>query len=216
MRRLLQIVAALVIAAGVAYLFVRSAQNTRSEPYTLDADHLRGWTVGLDPAPDASGVLLALRPPQALAPRLFQQVFSRAMESLSAPASPAMALVLQQEFEQAFSSGRVGPGQLLAAANDAGLQDAAINPVCLAHTRESTAGATRQLYFAVFRAPAFQAFRAQAATLLEAAGGATSAFDPNALHPMVIIGASDAGFKRWLPMAGDPQAYCVAPIETSR
>lgn len=215
MKRLLQIVAALVIAAGVAWLFVRSAQSTRSEPYTLGADHLRGWTVALDPAPDASGVLVALRPPQALAPRLFQQVFSRAMESLSAPASPAMPLVLQQEFEQAFS-GRVAPDLLLAAANDAGLADAAIDPVCLAHKRESTAGATRQLYFALFRTPAFQAFRARAATLLQAAGGATSAFDPNALHPMVIIGASDAAFRRWLPLGSDPQAYCIAPIETSR
>lgn len=215
MRRLLQIMAALLIAAGVAWLFVRSAQNTRSEPYTIDADHLRGWTVTLDPAPDASGVLLALRPPQALAPWLFQQVFSRAMESLSAPASPAMPLVLQQEFAQAFS-GRVAPDLLLAAATNAGLEDAAIDPVCLAHKRESTAGATRQLYFALFRAPGFQAFRAQAATLLEAAGGTTSAFDPGALHPMVIVGASDAGFRRWLPMAGNPQQHCLAPIEASR
>ena len=215
MKRLLQIVAAVVIAAGVAWLFVRSAQSSRSEPYTLVADHLRGWTVVLDPAPDASGVLVALRPPQALAPRLFQQVFSRAMESLNAPASPAMPLVLQQEFEQAFS-GRVAPDLLLAAARDVRLEDTAIEAVCLAHKRESTAGATRQLYFALFRAPAFQAFREKAASMIATAGGAATAFDPNLLHPMVIIGASDPAFRRWFPLAGDPQALCVAPIVVTR
>lgn len=214
-KRVIQAVVALLVAAGVAWLFVRSAQSSRSEPYSLSPDHLRGWTVAVDATPEASGVVLALRPPQAMSPRLFQQVFSRAMESLSAPSSPAMPLVLQQEFEQAFS-GRVAADALLAAAREAGLEEAPIEPLCLAHKRESTAGATRQLYFAVFQAPAFHVFRAKAAALLQAAGGATSAFDPNALHPMVIVGASDAGFRRWLPMAGDPQVYCIAPIEVSR
>lgn len=214
MKRLIQSVVALLVAAGVAWLFVRSAQSSRSEPYALSPEHLRGWTLTLDRTPEASGMVLALRPPQAMSPRLFQQVFSRAMESLSAPSSPAMALILQQEFE-AFT-GRIAPDVLLAAAREAGLEEAPIEPLCLAHKRESTAGATRQLYFAVFQAPAFHVFRAKATALLQAAGGATSAFDPNALHPMVIVGASDAGFRRWLPMAGDPQVYCIAPIEVSR
>lgn len=213
-KRVIQAVVALLVAAGVAWLFVRSAQSSRSEPYSLSPDHLRGWTVAVDATPEASGVVLALRPPQAMSPRLFQQVFSRAMESLSAPSSPAMPLILQQEFEQAFS-GRVAADALLAAAREAGLEEAPIEPLCLAHKRESTAGATRQLYFAVFQAPAFHVFRAKAAALLQA-GGTTSAFDPNALHPMVIVGASDAAFRRWLPMAGDPQVYCIAPIEVSR
>lgn len=215
MKRLLQVVVALVVAAGVAYLFVRSARNTRSEPYTLSPDHLRGWTLVLDPAPESSGVVVALQPPQAMAPRLFQQVFSRAMESLSAPASPAMPLVLQQEFEQAFR-GRVAPEALLAAARDAGLEAAAIEPVCLAHRRDSAPGATRQLYFALFRLPAFPAFRTKAAALLTEAGGGSGVFDPLALVPVVFIGASDAGFRRWLPLSGDLRASCVAPIVTSR
>lgn len=214
-KRVMQAVVAMLVAAGVAWLFVRSVHNSRSEPYMLSPEHLRGWTLAVDPAPEASGVVLALQPPQAMSPRLFQQVFSRAMESLSAPSSPGMPLVLQQEFAQAFS-GRIAPDALLAAARDAGLEDAPIEPLCLAHKRESTAGATRQLYFALFQTPAFHAFRARAAALLQAAGGATSAFDPNALHPMVIVGAADAGFRRWLPMAGDPQQHCIAPIQVSR
>ena len=215
MKRLLQVTAAVVIAGGVAYLFVRSAQDTRSEPYTVNPDHLRGWTLALDAAPDTSGVVVALRPPQPLAPALFQQVFTRAMESLAAPASPAMPLILQQEFEQAFK-GRVGADVLLTAARDVGLEMTSLEPVCLAHRRESEPGATRQLYFAVFRAPAFQAFRSKARALLGEAGAASAGYNPLALSPLVIIGASDAGFRRWLPLPADPQAYCVAPIVTSR
>ena len=212
MRRLIQVIAAVVIAAGVGFLFVRSAQNTRSEPYTLNPDHLRGWTLMLDAAPEASGVVLALRPPQPLAPALFRQVFTRAMESLTAPSSPAMPLILQQEFEEAFR-GRVGAEALLAAAREAGLEAAVLEPICLAHKRESQPGATRQLYFAIFKAPAFQVFRLKAATLLNDGGGD---FDPLALAPVVFIGASDAGFRRWLPLAKDPQVDCAAPIVTTR
>ena len=214
MKRLLQATAAVVIAAGVAFLFVRSAQETRSEPYTANPGHLRGWTLALDAAPDTSGVVLGLRPPQALAPDLFRQVFTRAMESLTAPASYAMPLILQQEFEQAFK-GRVEPDALLTAARDAGLEASAIEPVCLAHRRESEPGATRQLYFAVFRVPAFQPFRRKAAALLSDAG-ASPGYNPLALSPVLVIGASDAGFRRWLPLPADPQVYCVAPIATSR
>lgn len=214
MKRLLQVTAAILIAAGVGVLFVRSAKNTRSEPYVLNPESLRGWTLVLDAAPDGSGVVVALRPPQALAPALFQQVFTRAMESLNAPASPAMPLILQQEFEQAFK-GRVGPDVLLAAAREAGLEAAPVEPVCLAHRRESQPGVTRQLYFAVFRVPAFQAFRLKAAALLTQTGATATGFDPLALAPVVFVAASDAGFRRWLPLPKDPQANCVAPIETS-
>lgn len=215
MRRLIQVIAAIVIAAGVALLFVRSAQNTRAEPYTVNPEHLRGWTLALDVAPESSGVFLALRPPQALAPDLFRQVFTRAMESLNAPASPAMPLILQQEFEQAFR-GRVEPDALMAAAREAGLESSSPEPVCLAHRRESQPGATRQLYFAVFRVPAFQSFRLKAAGLLSQSGGASNLFDPLALAPVVFVAASDAGFRRWLPLPRDPEANCVAPIVTAR
>ena len=215
MRRLIQVIAAVVIAAGIAFLFVRSAQNTRSEPYTVNPDHLRGWTLMLDAAPETSGVVVALRPPQPLAPALFRQVFTRAMESLTAPSSPAMPLILQQEFEEVFK-GRVGADVLLSAAGDAGLEAASLEPVCLAHRRESEPGTTRQLYFAVFRVPAFQVFRRKAAALLNDAGAASGGYDPLALAPVVFIGASDAGFRRWLPLARDPQVDCAAPIVTSR
>ena len=215
MKRLLQVVAAIGVAIGIGFLFVRSARNARAEPYTISPDHLRAWTVVRDDAADASGVIIALRPPQRLAPQLFQQVFTRAMESLNAPSVAAMPLVLQQEFEQAFR-GRVEPDALMAVAREAGLEGAPVEPVCLAHRRESQPGVTRQLYFAVFRMPAFHAFRLKAAARLSQSGGASNVFDPRALSPVVFIGASDAGFRRWLPLPGNPEADCVAPIMTSQ
>jgi hypothetical protein len=214
-KRLLQVAAAIAVAASIGFLFVRSARNARAEPYTISPEHLRGWTIVRDDAPDASGVIVALRPPQRLAPQLFQQVFTRAMESLNAPAAAAMPLILHQEFEQAFR-GRVEPDALMAVAREAGLEDALVEPVCLAHRRESQPGVTRQLYFAVFRVPAFHAFRLKAAALLNQSGSASNAFDPEALSPVVFVGASDAGFRRWLPLPKDVQADCVAPIATSR
>ena len=214
MKRLLQVAMAIVVAAGIGFLFVRSARNARAEPYAISPEHLRAWTVVRDDAPDSSGVIVALRPPQRLAPQLFQQVFTRAMESLNAPAVAVMPLVLQQEFEQAFR-GHVEPEALMAVARDAGLEDAMVEPVCLAHRRESHPGATRQLYFAVFRVPAFQVFRLKAAALLSQSS-ASNVFDSQALSPVVFVGASDPGFRRWLPLPKDPQADCVAPIVTSR
>lgn len=214
MRRLFQVGTAIAIAAGVAFLFVRSAQNTRAEPYTVNPGHLRGWTLGLDAAPDSSGIVLALRPPQALAPDLFRQVFTRAMESLNAPGSPAMPLILQQEFEQAFR-GRVSPEVLLSVARDAGLEASPIEPVCLAHRRESEPGATRQLYFIVFRVPAFQPFRIRAGALLTDSGSTSGGYDPLAVAPVMFVGASDSGFRHWFPLPRDPQINCMAPIVTS-
>lgn len=209
--RLVKVLAAIVIAAGVAYLFVRSLQSTRSEPYTVRADQLRGWTLALEPPGAGSGVLLALRPPSQLPPALFKQVFERAMESLNAPGQPGMPLVLRQEFTQAFE-GRVAPEPLLAAARAAGLETTALEPVCLAHRRISEPGLSRQLYYAVFTSAAFVTFRHRAAALLDDAGSGRHGFDPGALAPMLFVGASDPAFARWLPLRTDPPRDCVAPI----
>jgi hypothetical protein len=211
MSRPVKALLAVVVAAAVGYFFVRSLQSTRSEPYTVRQAHLTGWTPALDSAPGSTGAMLTLRPPQPLAPSVFQQVFTRAMESLTAPAQPGLPLILQLEFDQAFT-GRVAPDALLAAAVDAGLGSTPLEPVCLAHRRVSEPGVSRQLYFAIFRSPAFDRFRQRAADLLEAGGGSRQAFDPAALTPMLFIGAADAAFSRWLPLRPDADRDCVAPI----
>lgn len=209
--RMVKVLAAIAIAAGVAYLFVRSLQSTRSEPYTVRADQLRGWTLALEPPGAGSGVLLVLRPPSQLPPALFKQVFERAMESLNAPGLPGMPLILRQEFTQAFE-GRVAPEPLLEAARAAGLETTALEPVCLAHKRISEPGLSRQLYYAVFTSAAFVTFRHRAAALLDDAGSGRHGFDPGELAPMLFLGASDPAFARWLPLRTDPARDCVAPI----
>src|SRR3954464_15576986 len=102
MKRILVKSIVILAAVGVlGYLFVRSAQDVRSEPYEIARARLSGWTLAIDPAPAASGVLLGLRPDQMTAAMLFNRVFSRTGESLSGPVPAAMPLILQKEFDRA-------------------------------------------------------------------------------------------------------------------
>jgi hypothetical protein len=196
--------------AVIAFLFVRSARNARSQPYTIERASLRNWTVVLRPASAATDPMLALQPPSELAGELFRQVFTRTMESLSAPAAAGIPLVLQGEFERAIA-GRATPDALVAAARSAGLESAALEPRCLVHRRVSGQGSLRQLYFVLFDGAAFGRFRQQVAAL---DGGAPRAadFDPDALSPVMMVAASDPGFNRWLPLRADPATDCLAPI----
>lgn len=43
-----KIALALALVAGFAWLFVRSLQDARSEPYTTRAAHLTGWNLALE------------------------------------------------------------------------------------------------------------------------------------------------------------------------
>jgi hypothetical protein len=225
-KTLIKIAAALGVLAGLGFLFVRSARDSRSKPYTIDGERLRNWALVLDPGsrqsgasstPGASaassppGPMLALRPPPELAMGLFKQVFARAMESLNAPAVSAIPLLLQGEFDRAFA-GRATPDALLGVARNAGLESAAFEPRCLAYRRVSAPGITRQLYFVLFDAPAFGRFREQIGALLNGGAGPRADFDPAALSPVLFIAASDPMFDRWLPLRANPGTDCVAPI----
>ncbi len=111
-----------VLAIGaLGVLFVRSARNVGAEPYTISRDRLAQWTLGVDPAADASGVMLALWPQSTLAAPLFSQLFARSGLSLSGPSPVAMPVLLKSEFDQAVA-GVLAPEALLALARDAGLE----------------------------------------------------------------------------------------------
>jgi hypothetical protein len=208
-RTLTKIIVALAVLAGLGWLFVRSAQNVRSEPYEIARARLSGWTLAIDPAPEASGVLLGLQPDKTTAANLFSQVFSRSGESMSGPVPAAIPLVLQREFTRA-NAGTLTPDALLTAARAAGLESSAFEPRCMAHRRISAPGVTRQLYFIRFDWPAFAAFRRQAATQMRAAGGA--GLDPAALTPLLIVAGSDAAFGSWLPLSAESADDCLAPM----
>jgi hypothetical protein len=210
-KSLLKVALLVAVAAGLGFLFIRSAQSTRSDPYTVSSDLLRNWTVSFDPAASAAAPALVLRPPAELTSGLFRQVFSRTMESLSSPTEPVIPLVLKGEFDRAFA-GSVTPEALSAAARSAGLDSGSLAPRCLAYRRVSEPGLTRQLYFVLFDAPAFGQFREQIASLRDGRAVPTDIFDPAALSPVLIIGASDSAFNRWLPLRADPNTDCLAPI----
>ena len=101
--------------------------------------------------------------------------------------------------------------ELLDAARRSGLAAAQVEPVCMAVKREPAAGRTRQLYVAVFDAPAVRAFRQDVARLYADAGG-TGTFDPMTLDPVLPIASSDANFLSWWPLDIDREADCVAPL----
>jgi hypothetical protein len=207
---LIKVAVGLVALGVVGVLFVRSARSVRAEPFKVSRDHLSGWTLEIDPESSESGVLLALRPPRALAASLFNEVFARTGESLSGPVPPAMPLVLQREVDPG-TAGILRPEALLELARSAGLESAPLEPRCMAHRRVSAPGITRQLYFVLFELPAFDTFRRQVAQRLRD-GGSTSTFDPAAQSPVLIVAATDAAFSSWLPVRADAEKECFAPI----
>lgn len=207
-RLLVRAAFALAAIAVFAYLFIHSLHSTRSEPYTVARAHLGKWTLVLEPAEGPNAPLLSARSGHELVARLFRQLFERANESMSSPATASIAIVLHGEFDRALA-GRMTPAALLAAARAAGLESATHDPRCLAYRRISEPGATRQTYFAIVDSPAIVAFRQQLAQ------NGTGAFDAAALTPVMFVGASDPVFHRWLPIRAEA-AECVAPIEIGR
>jgi hypothetical protein len=209
-RTLIKIAVALAALAVVGVLFVRSARSVRAEPFEVPRDRMTGWTLTVEPPDTGSGVLLSLQPQRELAGGLFNQLFARTGESLSGPVPAAIPLVLRSEIDQRPAAA-LAPEALLLLAREAGLETATFQPRCMAHRRVSAPGVTRQLYFVLFDLPAFDAFRRQVAQRLRDGGGA-SAFDPAAQSPALIVAATDAAFRSWLPLKADAETECFAPV----
>ena len=214
-KTLTKIAVGLAAFAVLAVLFLRSVVNVGSEPYIVERDRLSNWTVALDPAPNASGVLLALWPQNTLAPPLFSQLFARSGLSLSGPNPVAMPLVLKSEFDLALA-GTLSPDALLVLARSSGLESIQPKPLCMANRRVSQPGSTREVFFVRFDQPPFDAFRRQVAQQLTAAGGdaggKNGSFNPLGLSPILIMAATDVNFGSWLPLQGDASQDCLAPI----
>lgn len=199
-------VVAIVVLTGLGALFVRSARQARTTPYTVTSAQLSQWTLTLEPASAGTGRLLSLQAGSTLSAGLFKQIFARAGESMSAPAIGAIPLVLASEFDAAMAA-QLTPEALLQMARAAGLDQARPAPVCVALKRISEPGMTRQAYFVLFTLPAFDQFRRQVAARL----GASPGFDAAAQSPVALVAATDDAFERWLPVRADA-AECTAPI----
>jgi len=205
------------VAVGLAalgvfgVLFVRSARNVGAEPYTISRAGLSGWTAGVDPEAATSGVLLALWPPQTLAPPLFSQLFTRSGVSLSGPNPVGMPLVLKGEFDCGLA-GTITPEALVELARASGLESRQAKALCMASRRVSEPGLTREVFFLRLQHPAFGEFRRQLATRVSAAGAGGASFKPDSLSPIVIVAATDGNFSSWLPLTGEDTQDCLAPV----
>jgi hypothetical protein len=211
MKLLVKLVVALVVIAGFVWMFLRTAREARSEPYAISAQQLRGWTVAVEPASGPASPLLVLRPPQELSSSVFQQIFSRNMESLRGSTGTGVPLVLRGEYELSLASTHTVDA-LAEAARGSGLEDEPFTPECVALKRISEPGNTRQLYYLRFGAPAFQRFRDRLASETQSTPGIVP-FDAGALAPILIVAATDAAFDSWLPIGRESQAECIAPLE---
>ncbi|MBM3778716.1 MAG: hypothetical protein FJW23_10845 [Acidimicrobiia bacterium] len=209
MKTLLKIVAGLAALGVLGVLFVRSAQSSRSEPFTVAAEDLTGWTLTLAPNADVDA-LLSLTPPPTLMPPLADALFARMGESLRYPPA-SLPLVLRSEFDQALGPAFT-PEALLELARNLGLESATFRPTCMAQRRMSAPGVIRGIYFLVFDVPPFASFREQVAQRLRAGGGDGARFDPAALSPVILAAGLDGGFRQWMPLAANTDEDCFAPV----
>lgn len=206
---LVKVLIALIALAGFFYLFRRSIESVRSEPYVIQRQHTEPWTLATASATSLTSPIVVARPPADFGSRLFDQIFERAMESMKGTSGAGVPLVLRGEYERSLA-GRYTPESLLEMARAAGLDRTAFTPVCVAIKRVSEPGRTRQLYYAIFDSPAFVEFRAR---LGREAGPSTPSFDPAALSPILIVGGTEGDFDQWLPIAASADRDCVAPIK---
>ena len=197
---LVKIAVVICALAAFAFLFMRSVEDTRTSPYTVQRGHLQSWTLSVEPASAANQPVLVLRAAPELASGLFKQIFARAMESLNSPSMPAIPLVLRGEFDSVVRD-RMTEDAMLAAAKAAGVETTLPSPRCLVHRRISEPGGVRQAYLVLFDSTAITQFRAQLG------------LDAGALAPVLVVAGTGADFNTWLPQRVDPAADCVAPIE---
>lgn len=210
-RRILARVAiAVVVLAGLGWLFLKTVRDTNAEPYMLDGPELSGWTLALED-PEAGGVaLLVLRPPVPLTGDVFQQIFHRTGVSLAGPARPGMPIVLASEYAAGLKT-IATPDELLEMARAAGLEKEAVVPVCMGVMQDPLSGRPIQRFFLVFESQPFTKLRAELARLREAQK-APGVFEPDALVPIVPVASFEPDFSRWWPFRVDTARDCQTAL----
>jgi hypothetical protein len=212
-QRITKVVVGLGALGLLAYLFSRSVTSSRTQPYVIAAETMRPWTLALEPGDAPNLPVLVLRPPGGLAGQLSNQLFKRTMESMGPPATTGIPLVLRRELDGAPPGTPPFPGEaLLAAAREAGLDAAPLQPKCLGHRRADTRDGRQQMYFVLFDVPAFARFRQQIGTLLAAHGVPADRFEPDLVSPALMLALIESSTGQWLPLQANAKTDCVAPI----
>ena len=200
------IVTVLLVLLG--WLFWQTVQDSLSEPYVVSPNLVTEWQLVLRGPMQSGAGLLTLQPNDLFRAELFQQIFTRTMESMATPAEASMPIVLQSEYRDTLRT-VLSPDELLKAAEEAGLSNVTPIPICIGVVRASVTGGSRQLYFALFEAPEIERFRQDLGR--QYADGETS-FDPGKLALVVPIAASDGNFTSWWPLDVRAETDCQAPL----
>jgi hypothetical protein len=213
MRRILPKAAiALLVLAGLSWLFLKTVQQTNAEPYTIDPAELTGWTLAIE-KPELDGpAVVSLQPPVSMMADVFRQIFQRSGVSLAGPNRASMPVVLAAEYDRALKS-VLSVEETLDLARKAGLENERMQPVCMGITRVSTGGPVVQRFFMVFESKGFRDFRDELARVHRSKGG-TGVFDAAALRPIVPVASFAPDFQQWQwPLQFDEAAECQTRLE---
>lgn len=205
-RTMLVLCTAIILAAAAGAWFIVSRSN--HPPVTLAANAFSTWTLVAGDGTTAWAV--GARPSGQVAASLFEQASRQAGRQLTAPAHPAVALVLQSEYEDSLQ-GNWATDAVLRLARDSGLETAGFQPVCLARRTLDLPRGSADVYFVPFDAPAFHQFRADL-TPLEPEHAGIGIYDPATLAPALVVAASGVDPDVVGPLPFDPAQDCEAPI----
>jgi len=205
-----KLILAVLIISGLGWLFLKTVRQTNAEPYTVDPEHLSGWTLAVEDAEFGGPGVLVLQPPVGMPAELFRQIFLRSGLSMAGPSRPSMPIVLRSEYGKDVAA-VLSPAQMLNAARATGLERERFEPGCMVVRQESSSGPPSQRFFVIFESPGFTRVRTEMARLLEARG--VTGFDPAALRPVLPVASTEPDFDRWVwPPRVNADTDCVAPI----
>ena len=205
---LVKLAIGLVALVVVPWLFLRTLQDTIAAPYEVPAEALSGWTLVLADPVRPSVWAVGLQPPDLFRAGLFDQLFDRTMASMTSPVDDVLPIVLDSELRGGPAAG-IPPEAIRRAADDAGLERASLQPICMAVKRETFSGRTREFFFVVFEVPGAAAFRRR---LGELAGEGAGADALGPLDLILPIAGSDTAFTGWWPVVVDREVDCQAPV----
>jgi hypothetical protein len=201
---LLSVCIVAVVAAGLGWNLMHRVDST---PVVVSPATLERWTLvttdGTDPW------VVALKPPDTLTSALYKDASRRAGRPLIAPPRPALPVVLRSEFEDGLQ-GVYGTDSVLRIARESGIEQTMFTPVCLAHKTSEGESGREVVYFVPFTSEAFDQVRADLVPSQPEHAG-IGVYEPGALTPLLIVGASHGSFDRWWPLHFDP-ADCDAPL----
>ena len=202
---------AVVALLALSWLFWRSVQSSLSEPYVVRSELVSQWRLVFEEETPLGLGLISLRLPDQFRAELFQQIFSRTMESMRSPVVAAIPVVLQSEFREVLSSA-LSMERIHTVATEYRLSDVKPEPVCIGVMRRHVAGNARQLYFALFRSPEILHFRTELEREYMLAGGVRM-FKPSPFSLVVPLAGSGGNFLDWWPVDVNPETDCQAPLE---